>query len=318
MLGWRLLIGTIFGISFLCLFYLDWALEKMTSIPGIALFPVMVLLAILCCREMLNLARRNHVFPVPAITYFGILLITFSGWGSFVLPRIMGDDLSVTRGHEMSHVSQGLLNQLEQLTPGNWALSAFALAVILVFLVEIYHYVRPDNINIRISYTVFVMVYIGLFFTFFTLIRLVFGIMALVSFVAIVKMGDIGAFTVGKMFGRNKMAPGLSPGKTVEGAVGAIFFACLTAWVCLGIIIPKCQGVPVQWVPAPEWLCYGAALGFVGMIGDLAESILKRDAEVKDTSSMMPGFGGILDIMDSLLLAAPVAYGFWALELLVL
>lgn len=312
----RLFFGTSISLFAAGLFYLDWNLEGKTGIPGIALFPLMLLLVVLCCREMLNLANKNHVFPIPVITYAGTLLIIVSGWGSFVVQRIMRDAEPLINASETTLFRERLLLQLERLTPGNWALSAFAVAVILLFIVEIYHYKRPGEVTVRISYTIFIMVYIGLLFTFFTLIRLCHGIMALVSFVAIVKMGDTGAFAVGKIFGRTKMVPRLSPGKTIEGAFGAIIFSCLTAWGFAAFVIPICTKNPMTIFVEPEWIVYGAVMGTIGMFGDLAESVLKRDSEVKDTSQLMPGLGGMLDVMDSLLLAAPVAYAFWTLGLL--
>ena len=129
-----------------------------------------------------------------------------------------------------------------------------------------------------------------------------------------VKMGDTGAYTVGRLFGRQKLAPRLSPGKTVEGAVGAILFACAGAWLSFRFL--GSSMVFPAWKPpnsiAGGWWVYGLILGNAGMFGDLAESLIKRDVGRKDSSTWMPGFGGILDILDSLLLAAPVAWYCWS------
>lgn len=306
MLHWRLLIGTSIAVLFTVIFVLDWHLQTATDIPGIALFPFMALLAILSCREMLKLAQQNDVFPNKFVTYFGVMLVIASGWGSFVIQKLTSNQ-TVTRSH--------LIQQLDTLRPASWTLSAFALVIILIFLVEIAQYTRPGSVNIRISYTVFVIAYIGLFCTFLTLIRLSFGILALVSFVAIVKMGDVGAYTVGKIFGRTKLAPRLSPAKTLEGAFGALIFSTVTALLCFSLIFPWCLGDTEIRPIEPGWIAYGAVLGLVGVFGDLAESLMKRDASVKDTGTLLPGMGGILDMVDSLLLTAPVAYAFWALEI---
>ena len=106
------------------------------------------------------------------------------------------------------------------------------------------------------------------------------------------------------------MAPTLSPGKTWEGTIGGIGSASLAsafgiAWLLKG---------PAGMTPAMLLKTGGFALAvtIVGIVGDLAESMLKRDAGVKDSSDWLPGFGGVLDILDSLLLAAPVAFFFWA------
>jgi phosphatidate cytidylyltransferase len=129
-------------------------------------------------------------------------------------------------------------------------------------------------------------------------------------------MGDIGAFTVGKICGRTKLAPRLSPGKTIEGAIGGLVFACFGSWVALAVIAPLIAPLPSGWVPPGRgWLIYGVAVGATGMVGDLAESLIKRDMGTKDSSLWLPGFGGVLDLLDSVLLAAPVAYLFWSLRL---
>ncbi|MDO4570208.1 MAG: phosphatidate cytidylyltransferase, partial [Planctomycetia bacterium] len=209
--------------------------------------------------------------------------------------------------------TENLLQKLEHLTPGNWALSALSFAVFCVFLQEMSSFVRPGAINIRIAYTVFTLVYVGLFATFLACIRLCHGLPALLTFVAIVKMGDTGAYAVGRLFGRNKMAPSLSPGKTIEGACGAVLFAALTSCAFVGVVIPCALGKPIGLDAWFLWAIYGAALGIIGLLGDLAESLLKRDAEIKDAGTLLPGFGGVLDILDSLLLAAPAAYAFLTL-----
>ncbi|MBE6426893.1 MAG: hypothetical protein E7029_13105 [Planctomycetaceae bacterium] len=378
MLRLRLLLGFSIAFSILGLCFLDIYLENLTNIPGIALFPLLILLIYLGVREMLHLANRNHVFPVPYVTYLGCGLIAVSAWATFVfqhtssseelspvpvsvsgasasvpaaVPAAGGGPESVsvpvgpaaegvknsagTAGladtvsavstvgdgaaaeHEIRHrTNRKLLEKLEHLTPGNWALSTFALSVIFVFLQEMWTFVRPGAaVNIRISYTVFTIVYVGLLLTYIAQIRLCHGLPMLAAFIAIVKMGDVGAFTVGKLFGRNKMAPTLSPGKTIEGAFGAILFSVLTALTFFYSILPLI-GIDAAPEKVVWWVVYGVVLCLLGMLGDLAESLLKRDAEIKDAGSLVPGFGGVLDILDSLLIAAPVAYAFLTLDLL--
>ena len=147
-------------------------------------------------------------------------------------------------------------------------------------------------------------------------VRLVYGIGALLSWIIVVKMGDTGAYAVGRLIGRHKMAPSISPGKTIEGALGALVFACLGSWLTFRWIVPL---FAAEGSPAPAlwygWLLFGVLVGGAGILGDLAESLLKRDVGVKDSSTWMPGFGGVLDILDSLLLSAPVAWFCWAFGL---
>jgi len=114
-----------------------------------------------------------------------------------------------------------------------------------------------------------------------------------------VKFTDIGAFFGGRAFGKTKLIPWLSPGKTWEGLI----FGLLTA----GII----GAVSARWLPNVhpiKGFGFGVIIGGIGQLGDLLESLMKRDAEVKDSGKLVPGFGGILDIIDSPLVAAPFAY----------
>ena len=132
-----------------------------------------------------------------------------------------------------------------------------------------------------------------------------FGTKMVVATVAVAKGCDVWAYLVGRSLGRHKAFPDLSPGKTVEGLVaglaGSALLALLLHWEPLNVL------------PSPQFgirssLIFGLAVGFAGMMGDLSESLLKRSAGVKDASHLVPGYGGLLDVMDSLVVAAPVAY----------
>lgn len=120
-----------------------------------------------------------------------------------------------------------------------------------------------------------------------------------------VKFTDIGAYFGGRALGRHKLIFWLSPGKTWEG----LFFGLLTAAGVGAAFAPFADhhGIPEYWT---VWrgLLFGVVLGGIGQAGDLLESMMKRDAEVKDSGKLVPGFGGVLDIIDSPLLAAPFAY----------
>ena len=114
-----------------------------------------------------------------------------------------------------------------------------------------------------------------------------------------VKFTDIGAFFTGKSIGRHKLIGWLSPGKTWEGLAGGLVVAAAVGAIC------------APWLPELDWIkgaLFGAILGLVGQGGDLLESLMKRDADVKDSGGSIPGFGGVLDVIDSPLMAAPVAY----------
>lgn len=132
------------------------------------------------------------------------------------------------------------------------------------------------------------------------------GHILLLLVVATVKMGDIGAFVGGKNFGKHKMAPSISPGKTWEGFIASFIGALAGSYIFIGLVI-YCGGSN----PFPGWWQAGVwaiILGPIGVLGDLWESGVKRDLAVKDSGQTIPGFGGILDVFDAIILAAPVAY----------
>jgi phosphatidate cytidylyltransferase len=136
------------------------------------------------------------------------------------------------------------------------------------------------------------------------------GDLILGSMIIAVKSGDIGAYTFGRLFGRRKMAPRLSPNKTWAGAFGALFTAALGSIAWQQIATPIFNG---NWQPCPWcWAAaYGLVLGLAGMIGDLCESLIKRDMGAKDSAPLLPGLGGVLDFLDSILFAGPIAYLWW-------
>jgi len=119
--------------------------------------------------------------------------------------------------------------------------------------------------------------------------------------------GDAGAYFIGRRYGKRKLAPRVSPGKTVEGAFGAIAGGLLVGLACKGLFDAFRPELSAQL----GWLAcafLSVILAGVGIVGDLVESLLKRDAQVKDTGTLLPGTGGLLDRIDSNLLAIPVMY----------
>jgi phosphatidate cytidylyltransferase len=116
---------------------------------------------------------------------------------------------------------------------------------------------------------------------------------------------DTGAYFVGRAVGRRKLIPSVSPGKTVEGALGGLVLTVLICWAYTrGVLEPRAQ------VSMPLWaiVLFGAAISVAAQFGDLFESLLKREAGVKDSSGFIPGHGGFLDRFDSLFFVLPVAY----------
>ena len=125
--------------------------------------------------------------------------------------------------------------------------------------------------------------------------------------ILIVKGSDIGAYFAGKYFGKHKLIAHISPGKTIEGAVGGVVAGCLIA---VGGFFITQGDFQVTALSVESVLIFATLLIIVGIMGDLFESLLKRAAGVKDSGTSIKGMGGALDVLDSLLLAFPVAYVF--------
>ncbi|MFZ2494026.1 MAG: phosphatidate cytidylyltransferase [Thermoanaerobaculia bacterium] len=121
----------------------------------------------------------------------------------------------------------------------------------------------------------------------------------------VVWMGDAGAYYVGRQFGRHKLSPRISPKKTIEGGIGGVTTSILAAVGIHFAFFPT--------FPLVHAILAGVILSIAGMIGDLAESMWKRSASVKDSGSLIPGHGGFLDRFDSILFTAPILYVYWTL-----
>jgi phosphatidate cytidylyltransferase len=118
--------------------------------------------------------------------------------------------------------------------------------------------------------------------------------------VGVTWIGETAAYAVGSMLGRHPLAPVVSPRKTIEGAVAQVVASIAAAAALRGWLLPACAPAGV--------LAVGALLGVVGQVGDLAESVLKRTVGLKDTAAIIPGHGGVLDRIDSLLFNLPAFY----------
>jgi phosphatidate cytidylyltransferase len=118
----------------------------------------------------------------------------------------------------------------------------------------------------------------------------------------VVYFGDTAAFYIGRTWGRKKLAPAISPGKTVEGGIGAIGGSIAGALFFKFFFLPQ--------LPAFQALALAVGVSILGQMGDLFESLLKRSAQVKDSGKMIPGHGGLLDRIDSVLFAGPLVYYF--------
>jgi phosphatidate cytidylyltransferase len=146
------------------------------------------------------------------------------------------------------------------------------------------------------------VVYLPLMLGFLTAVRAGWGVAGLVTVLAVTKGGASGAYFVGKLIGRTPLAPRISPRKTVEGAVGQMVASVAMAWA-LSLSPWSLMG------PGAALAC-GALVGGAAMLGDLVASLLKRQAGLKDSGRLVPGIGGMLDMLDDVLFAAPVSYVF--------
>ena len=154
-------------------------------------------------------------------------------------------------------------------------------------------------------------VYLGVFLGFFMLIQVDHSVWWIIGVIAIVKMCDTGAYFTGCSIGRHKMIPWLSPGKTWEGLAGGLLAAMGTAWGLSALSGAWLPGEPqiATWLA----LLIGFVIGICGQCGDLVMSMMKRDAGLKDSSELLPGLGGMMDVLDSPLFVAPIAW--WLLQL---
>lgn len=118
-------------------------------------------------------------------------------------------------------------------------------------------------------------------------------------------INDSGAFFFGKRFGKRKLMPSVSPGKTVAGAVGAVLTCLVGTWAYFRFLLVPYANLGLSW---SGLLIFGVAISAAAQVGDLAESLLKRQAGAKDSSTLIPGHGGVLDRVDSLLFTIPLGY----------
>ncbi len=201
------------------------------------------------------------------------------------------------------------------------------IAIIVLTLVELFR--NNGSAILNISTTVFGILYISTFFGTFIGLREVFvpqdfpilryfateaafrdptvldniyrwGGYTVISLFAIIWICDTAAFHVGSVWGKHKLYPRVSPNKSWEGAVAGFVFAILSAIAAKYLVL--------EYLPLGSAVVIGAIVGTIGQLGDLAESLFKRDAGVKDSSALIPGHGGAFDRFDSLLLVAPCVY----------
>lgn len=267
MLKQRLIFGTLMTAAFAGVVLLDSRLD----ISGMLLAVLVALLMVPGSFELSKLAAAKGIkILLPVSLPASILLATSWYW---------------LQGHEARAAYPVLL--------------AFALMACLM-----YQRIRYglSGVLANCGAACFSIVYLGLLGAFVPAVYIEFGPWYLLMLVFVVKCSDIGAYTAGRLFGRHKFSPVISPKKTWEGLAGAVAAAVVAA-----VVFAVYCDIMVWQLGA----LFGACFALIGQLGDLAESMIKRDAETKDASNDVPGFGGILDVVDSILITAPFGYLFF-------
>lgn len=315
MLVWRLILGVVFAATIAALAWFDFYAVR----SGLFLAPLALLSVALGSGELVRLFEEN-----AAVT------------GNKNIP--VGERLSPSR---YVVTTGALLTTLISFSPmwwkdypsdcpigrAGWVAIGLAVGMLMAVVVEMASYKQPGVATMRLAQAVLGIAYCGGLMGFAAQLRLLggepwgsdgrWGMLALLSLVVVVKANDTGAYFAGRKLGRHKMTPLLSPGKTWEGAIGGTLLSIAGAALCLGPLADAMGCVAEQ--TATSWwtgvAIYGVLVGTAGVFGDLAISLLKRDSNLKNSSTWMPGFGGVLDLLDSVLFAAPVAYVLWIAHL---
>jgi phosphatidate cytidylyltransferase len=200
----------------------------------------------------------------------------------------------------------------------------FELAILVLFLVvmfarQMFAPLRDRRPLQTMAYTLFGLLYIPWLFNFVTKILFLpprdlahdpTGQYYVLFLLMVTKFSDMGAYLFGSLFGRHPLVPHISPKKTWEGFFGAIFTSTVASFLLYFLIPEKLPAFSVT-----DYAILGIGLGFAAIVGDLAESIVKRSTAIKDSSGALPGIGGTLDLIDSILFTAPLLYFYMRLVL---
>lgn len=248
----------------------------------------------------------------PIFTAAIAVAIGIAAWEFYQIAIVKGIKPAATLGISLGTIYVFAVALSTQYTEAKMlpVISLFA-ALLCSFL---YYFAKGNSPFINLPITFFSIAYLYIPLScmlsityFFSINGIQDGRLWIFYLIIVTKMTDIGGFFIGKQFGKQKLAPYISPKKTWEGALGG-FFSAILASVIVKMISSLTDGEAFA-LTTIESLWLGALLGIVAQFGDLAESLLKRDGGVKD-SSRLPGLGGILDVVDSLVFTAPLLYIF--------
>ena len=236
------------------------------------------------------------VYAPVSLFCAGILLMTAAGLYEYFRLIDLQCSLSWPFG-----LSWGVLVALAVVTSNDYlVLPLFVAGFVATFIATLRDGIPHRSIR-TVSLFSLGVVYVGLLLPFLVLIRLGEDGSNWVLFVLLIAMlGDTGGYVVGRTLGRRKLLPSISPGKTVEGAVGRLLGSLGAWWIAGHWLLPSHT--------APQLLVLAMVGGVLAQLGDLCESALKRACGVKDSGRLFPGHGGVLDRIDSLLFLAPFIY----------
>lgn len=244
------------------------------------------------------------MFVLPSWTFF-LLVVVFavSGlWEYFRLAEGKGVFVHKSLGVVLGVLLSASFYLQTEIGIRQPELGLMAIAIIGFFL---FQFARRDKSSalMSIACSLLGLLYIPWLLSFFVRLKyLPDGSLWIVFLILVAKLGDVGAYFVGKRLGRHLLIERISPNKSIEGAVGGFLVSLAVA---LG-----CRSFSPAMGEIPFWhlLILGASVGILAQLGDLAESLIKRDVGVKDSGWIVPGLGGVLDIIDSLLFTTPFLY----------
>ena len=238
------------------------------------------------------------LYAPPWLFLLFILFLTLLGLREFYALAIPG----ISQTQRAVGILLGLLFPLSLYSRDlRCFIAALAFVILFLFIQALF---RAEDFSVRVeqlSKHLLGLLYVPLFFAHFVMLRGFSGGRSWVLFVLVaVYFGDTTAFYIGRTWGRRKLAPQISPGKTWEGGFGAVAGSLAGALIFKGLFFSQ--------IPMVHALALGAGVGLIGQLGDLFESLIKRSAKVKDSGMLIPGHGGLLDRVDSVLFAAPFVY----------
>lgn len=302
----RICFGAIAIAVLIVMFWADWKLGKLDlgdpmvsrRYSGMAIAILFLPFLIMGYLEFAKMANSLGIKVLRGAGLFGTVLLAFQ-------PLILNYLGSFLEPLQFRYMAMDALGNVHFLLSGILAIA---------FLEQMVKYRLADGLR-QIACTMLGVMYLGICGGLLLNMRMMgstatAGLAYLVAFVIVVKITDIGAYFTGSFFGKHKLIPWLSPGKSWEGLIGGLLIAAGAGVIYWrmgvgweGFNFPPCA--PQTW-----WLgaLFGLSLGMIGQFADLCESLLKRSANIKDSGALLPQFGGILDMIDSPLIAAPLGY----------